>query len=640
MATNNLSNIGTSLSTQSPTQLASSTTNPINTSQPSPTNIPTTQPNSTAPTNAPTAGAQPLTQDQLNAIAKQSGYAGTFSGAGLSTKTPAQQTADNIKMGLANAKNSGQPAPSTPGEGMAKVDEMTPATPPPPVISPVEQQLNNDPHFQQLLQDQKDYLDTQNQQQSLTDEYTKLTTDAGIPALNTQLINMKSVMDGTEDDIRNEITKAGGFATNSQVMALTAARNKTMITNYNNLLQTRDNAVSQINTMIGLAKEDRANATQIAGEKLNFDKQVYDYEQKMNDNAKSAYQNIINTPGYGYKGLYDSTGGDPNLISQVENSLGIPSGSLAQMANVPPDIKTQVVKLDNGSSVLINSQTGQTVRNLGGATIGTGANAVSTTDPYVQAHVASILNGNETMAQVPSNLRNAVALSMANAPKDQYSPLAASRFSTASNKIVSNFVDLPAYKLTAGGQVYLGRIAAAMQTPGSISDQDLLDSLTKLNTGGNAITDAQVSLITGGKSLSDWTNVIKNKFSTGGVISNAQREQIQTIAKAIFAKYQKQYQPIYDQATKQLTDAGIPRAFWTIPDLNNLSAQADDKTPPINGATVTLPPNIDSALTKDAVINEGTKTITLPRATWSTFGTNMDIVLEAIKNRGYQLLIK
>ena len=155
----------------------------------------------------------------------------------------------------------------------------------------------------------------------------------------------------------------------------------------------------------------------------------------------------------------------------------------------------------------------------------------------------------------------------------QYSPLAASRFTMASNRIVSNYIQLPAYQLTAGGQIYLGRIAAAMKTPGSISDQDLLDSLTKLNTGGNAISDAQVSLITNGKSFADTANVLGNKLKNGGVLSDSQRQQLSKIASAIFESYKKQYQPIYDQASKQLKEAGIPKAFWTIPDLNTLSAQ-------------------------------------------------------------------
>ncbi len=203
-------------------------------------------------------------------------------------------------------------------------------------------------------------------------------------------------------------------------------------------------------------------------------------------------------------------------------------------------------------------------------------------NPLVDSHISNVLAGNETMAQVPANLRNSVSLGLSQQPMGAYSPIAQSRLTMASSRITNQFTNMAAYQLTANGQVYLDRINAALQTPGSVSDQDLLDSLTKLNTGGNAITDAQVKLVTDGKSLSDIANTYGNKLANGGVLSDNQRNQISTIAKAIFENYKKSYQPIYDQAAKQLTAAGIPKAFWTIPDLNNLSAQANSGT---NGGT-------------------------------------------------------
>lgn len=222
----------------------------------------------------------------------------------------------------------------------------------------------------------------------------------------------------------------------------------------------------------------------------------------------------------------------------------------------------------------------------GGSTGSSGGAA--TTDPIVQSWVSNVLNGNATMQQVPAAIRNAVSVGLTNQPAAAYSPLAASRFTTAATKIASNFIQLPQYQLTANGLPYLQRIDAAIQTPGSVSDQDLLDSLTKLNTAGNAISDAQVKLITGGQSFADMASTFKNKFSTGGVLSNSQRTQIQTIAKAIFANYQKGYQPVYDQVTSQLTAAGIPQAFWTIPDLNSLNAkiQTQSAGTPSNSAFV------------------------------------------------------
>lgn len=193
-------------------------------------------------------------------------------------------------------------------------------------------------------------------------------------------------------------------------------------------------------------------------------------------------------------------------------------------------------------------------------------------NPTVDSHITNVLNGTETMAQVPAGLRNLVSKGLASQPQTSFTPTAASKYSTAANKIVSNFIALPQYTLAANALPNIQKINAAIQNPNSVSDQDLLDSITQLNTGGNGVKDAQVSIITNGQSLSDYANTLKNKLTTGGVLSDTQRQQIQQLALATFNAYKQAYQPVYDQATKQLIAAGIPKAFWSIPDLNSLSS--------------------------------------------------------------------
>lgn len=190
--------------------------------------------------------------------------------------------------------------------------------------------------------------------------------------------------------------------------------------------------------------------------------------------------------------------------------------------------------------------------------------------PEVQAYVDGISSGSITsLAQVPAQYKTKVALALDN--QNSTSPLAERRQVMVATGITEPYTNLPGYSLVANGLPYLGRIDAALKTQGSVSDQDLLDSLTKLNTAGNSITDAQVSIITGGKSFKDSLGVWSNKLTTGGVLSDDQRKQIKTIADAIYANYAKEYQPIYDAATKKLKDSKIPENLWTIPDLNSLA---------------------------------------------------------------------
>lgn len=217
-------------------------------------------------------------------------------------------------------------------------------------------------------------------------------------------------------------------------------------------------------------------------------------------------------------------------------------------------------------------------------------NVTATDDPIVQSHITNVLNGNETMQNVPAAYKNAVSLGITNRPKNSFSPLAQQRLTLAASRIIQNYIKSPQFELTMNGLPYLQRIDAAAKVPGSVSDQDLLDSLTKLNTAGNAITDAQVKIITDGKSLSDTVGVMFNRLKNGGVLSDNQRQQIQDIAKGIYANYRKGFQPIYDEVTDKLRTADIPEQFWSLPNYSKLADQALAPSEAAAGADIGAPP--------------------------------------------------
>lgn len=195
------------------------------------------------------------------------------------------------------------------------------------------------------------------------------------------------------------------------------------------------------------------------------------------------------------------------------------------------------------------------------------ASSIDQNDPAVQADMKNILSGNMTMQQVPMARRGAVSEALAGQPSGAYSPVAQSRMATAAARIRKEFLDSPGYERVRDGLPLLARMDAAMQHPGSVSDQDLLDSLTKMNTQGQ-ITDAQAKIITDGKSLSDWAAITGQRLQNGGVLSQNQRQQAYDLAHEVFQNYKKQYGPLMDQLTDNLQQAGIPKAFWGVPDLN------------------------------------------------------------------------
>lgn len=198
-------------------------------------------------------------------------------------------------------------------------------------IAAVENTLANDPGYQKLLADANASQTTAANSETLANQYQDLLTQYNIPGINTELLNDQAIINGTEDDIRHEVTAAGGFATDSQVLALASARNKTLITNYNNLVAQKTDLMSQINTISGLEGQDKQIAITQANNQLNADAQLADYAQKFTANAQAGYNNVISAVGY--SGLYSalSQSGDPNAVSLAEQTLGLAPGELQQL---------------------------------------------------------------------------------------------------------------------------------------------------------------------------------------------------------------------------------------------------------------------------------------------------------------------
>lgn len=235
--------------------------------------------------------------------------------------------------GFNAAKAGGTGAPQG-GSATGNTNSYMP--PKPPDTSTIDTALAEDKGYQQLLQDQKDYTHTVNQQTSLLDFYNKSMKQAGIPAIDKELLNAKNIIEGTEDDIRAEVQAASGFATDSQVMALAGARNKQLIKNYNNLLDTKTMAMENIKTTVGLAQQDQQMALQNITQKMQIDEQLMNYRDKFVNNAKEAYNNVLKSVGYA--GLYQSlaSSGDSSAIGLAEKTLGLQPGQLQKLSTYTP----------------------------------------------------------------------------------------------------------------------------------------------------------------------------------------------------------------------------------------------------------------------------------------------------------------
>lgn len=177
-----------------------------------------------------------------------------------------------------------------------------------------------------------DYVNPSNQRTSLVDEYKSMSKELGIPGLQAELLDTNRILNGTEDDIRSEVTAAGGFATESQVQAMTISRNKTLLKKAQFLQDQLTGAKDQLNTMVNLTSQDRQYAEQRAQSNLSLLGNMVQIQQTMKKASIDNYNNIISQVGY--DGLAQMTAGDPYNTALIEKTMGLAPGGLAQLGKV------------------------------------------------------------------------------------------------------------------------------------------------------------------------------------------------------------------------------------------------------------------------------------------------------------------
>ncbi|MEK6830040.1 MAG: hypothetical protein AABY15_08035, partial [Nanoarchaeota archaeon] len=142
--------------------------------------------------------------------------------------------------------------------------------------------------------------------------------------------NNKRILAGTEQDIRDEITKSGsGFATESQVQALTFARNRTLIQRNSklaDLIQSQQDAINADTTMLQFEKS-------LASDQFNQRMSILNYQQEntkwMLNAAKDTFGTLMkNNP----LGLYNSFLDNPIQAQRFTSITGVGIDILKNMA--------------------------------------------------------------------------------------------------------------------------------------------------------------------------------------------------------------------------------------------------------------------------------------------------------------------
>jgi hypothetical protein len=319
------------------------------------------------------------------------------------TGTAAQNQDLSKKYLAAYNANKGGAAPQSGAQASAALDQFfkdnpTEQTKDDPTKSFMDAFAGMDPIQANIYQQLSTALSSTQTQQSLSElwqqtgeEFDKQT---GIARPDIALMDINRIMEGTEDDIRDEISMAGGSATESQVQAMTGARNKTLLkqaTYLSNVLQAKNDYVDRV---VSLTQADRKQVSDDLDRKLGISKTLFDMSQSMTNAAKDNYKMIVDSVGW--EGLAQSMSGNKAQMAKVEKLFGMAPGELQALAkykkplseketldlenqrlqnqklrgdiNAGPSIKTQVVDI-NGKKVLINSDTGAKIADIeaGGA---------------------------------------------------------------------------------------------------------------------------------------------------------------------------------------------------------------------------------------------------------------------------------
>lgn len=252
-------------------------------------------------------------------------------------------TQNRYQQALTALQGGGIPAPSDAGQ--AKSTLATAIPPAPEDTSSVDQFISEDPAINSLMGNIATLLNPQKQTTTLMQDYKKLYKESGLADINEELIDAETVINGTEDDLRNEIQTAGGLATDSQVQALALSRNKGLLKRYNQLVQMKTDATNQLNTLSNLNAQDKEIAQKRVDSQISAMFNMANFRQTAISHSREQYQWMASQMGA--DGLYNSLKNDPRQLANAEKILGTGPGGLQTLATTASADRARKIQMEN-----------------------------------------------------------------------------------------------------------------------------------------------------------------------------------------------------------------------------------------------------------------------------------------------------
>lgn len=314
----------------------------------------------TTDTTQPATTTTPQAPDPLQAATTAQGVT---PGAGAPVQTAAASPTpiqNKYAAGMSAAAASGTTPPVDAGAARTAVQAFTPTQQ--PDTGPTDALIASDPGMTSLFKGINDLLSSQNQTSSLMDDYNKLYKQSGLADINAEIIDADTIINGTEDDIRNEIQTAGGFGTESQVQAMTLSRNKNLLKRYNQLVQMKTDATNQLNTLSQLNQQDKQMAQQKVDTQISAMFNMANFRQTALQNTRSQQQFMIQTMGA--DGYYASVSQDPRQLAIAEQILGVSPGGLQKVAQQAAQARVLDTQAKQASINASNASTANAYSNI------------------------------------------------------------------------------------------------------------------------------------------------------------------------------------------------------------------------------------------------------------------------------------
>lgn len=261
------------------------------------------------------------------------------------TQDQAGQAIDQLKLkygqALSDITKTGVPSPTSQGAATAGINTAIQNQPPTPQQQPtttpaVDTFFNpqTNPTLQQSTQDLINFLSPPTVQQDLGNAMSKLVGDQNaLSSEKLQLMNMQNVMAGTPDDIRDEVTKANGFASESQVQAMAVSRNKVLLKQSSFLQQQLQFQQDMVANDTSLVQSEKEMANTQFSQRLGILNYQQTAQTNMTNAARTSLQAVVTAAGY--DGLYKAVSNDPTQIARDEQVLGLAPGGLKELASSP-----------------------------------------------------------------------------------------------------------------------------------------------------------------------------------------------------------------------------------------------------------------------------------------------------------------